>query len=43
MYAKRDYYRNVFQKYSSNLEKTWQIINESLNRRKGKRDFLQEF
>ena len=30
-------------KYSSNLKKTWQIINESLNRRKGKRDFPQEF
>ena len=29
--------------YSSNLKKNWQIINESLNRRKGKRDFPQEF
>ena len=43
MHAKWDYYRNVFHKYSSNLKKTWQIINESLNRRKGKRDFPQEF
>ena len=43
MHAKRGYYRNVFHKYSSNLKKTWQIINESLNRRKGKRDFPQEF
>ena len=25
------------------MKKTWQIINESLNRRKGKRDFPQEF
>ena len=33
MHAKRDYYRNVFHKYSSSLKKTWQIINESLNRR----------
>ena len=43
MHAKRDYYRNVFHKYSSNLKKTWQIIKESLNRRKGKLDFPQEF
>ena len=35
MRAKRDYYRNVFHKYSSNLKKKWQIINESLNRQKG--------
>ena len=28
---------------SSNLKKTWQTINESLNRRKKKRDFPQEF
>ena len=43
MHTKRDYYRNVFHKYSSNLKNTWQIINESLNRRKGMRDFPQEF
>ena len=43
MHAKRDYYRNAVNKYSFNLKKTWQFINESLNGRKGKRDFLQEF
>ena len=29
--------------YSTNLMKTWQTINESLNRRKKKQDFPQEF
>ena len=43
MHAKRDYYRNVFHKHSSNLEKNCQIINESLNRWKGRRNFPQEF
>ena len=43
MHAKRDYYKNVFRMYSSNLKKTWQTINESLNRRKKRRDFPQEF
>ena len=43
MHANRDYYRIVLHKYSSNLKKNWQIINESLNRRQGRRDFLQEF
>ena len=31
--AKRNYYRNVFQIYSSNLKK-WNTINESLNNKK---------
>ena len=43
MHAKRDYYKNVFRNYSSSLKKTWQTINDSLNRRIGRRDFLQEF
>ena len=43
MHAKRDYYRNVFHKCSSNLKISGQTINESLNRRKGRRDFPQEF
>ena len=43
MHAKRDYYKNVFRMYSSNLKKTWQTINDSLNRRNGRRDFPQEF
>ena len=29
--------------YSTNLRKTWQTINETLNRTKGKRDFPPEF
>ena len=43
MHAKRDYYKNVFRVYSSNLKKTWQTINDSLNRRNGRRDCPQEF
>ena len=43
MHAKRTYYKNVFNTYSTNLEKTWQTINESLNRRKKKQDFPQQF
>ena len=33
----------MFNSYSTNLKKTWQTINESLNRRKKKQDFPQEF
>ena len=43
MHAKRTYYKTVFNSYSTNLKKTWQTINESLNRRKKKQDFPQEF
>ena len=43
MHAKRDYYHHVFNRYSTNLQKTWQTINETLIRTKGKRDFPQEF
>ena len=43
MLAKRDYYRNAFNRYSTNMKKTWQTINQTLNRRKRDRDFPQEF
>ena len=43
MHAKRTYYKTVFNSYSTNLKKTWQTINESLNRRKKKQNFPQEF
>ena len=43
MHAKRNYYRNAFNRYSTNRKKTWQTINETLNRRKQKRDFPKEF
>ena len=33
----------MFNTYSTNLKKTWQTINESLNWRKRKQDFPQEF
>ena len=42
MFAKRDYYRSVFNKYSANLKMTWQTINENLNGRKKKREYPQE-
>ena len=41
--AKRSYHKNVFNTYSTNLKKTLQTINELLNRRKKKEDFLPEF
>ena len=43
MHAKRTYYKNVFNSYSTNLKKAWQTINESLKWRKKKQDFPQEF
>ena len=43
MLAKRDYYRNAFNRYSTNMKKTWQTISQTLNRRKRDRDFPQEF
>ena len=36
MHAKRSYYKNVFNTCSTNLKKTWQTMNESLNRQKKK-------
>ena len=42
-FAKRDYYHSVIWKYSANLKMTWQTINETLNRRKKKSDYPQEF
>ena len=43
MHAKRDYYRNAFNRCSTKMKKTWQTISETLNCRKGNRDFPQEF
>ena len=43
MLAKCDYYRNAFNRYSTNMKKTWQTISQTLNRRKRDRDFPQEF
>ena len=41
--AKRDCYRHAFNRYSTNLQKTWLTINETLNSKKGKQDFPKEF
>ena len=43
MHAKRNYYRTAFNRYSTSMKKTCQTINETLNRRKRKRDFPKEF
>ena len=43
MHAKRDYYRNAFDRCFTNMKKTWQTISETLNCRKGNQDFPQEF
>ena len=34
--AKRDHYRNAFNRYSANMKKTCQTISETLNHRNGK-------
>ena len=41
--AKRIYYHTVFNTHKNNLKNTWKIINESLNRKKGKNDLPTEF
>ena len=43
LHVKRDYYRHVFNKCSTNLQKTWQTLNKTLNRTKEKRNFPQEY
>ena len=43
MHAKRDYYRHAFNRYSTNLQKAWVTVNETLNRKKGQRDYPKEF
>ena len=39
IHAKRDYYRNAFNRYSNNMKKIGQTISDILNSRTGKRDF----
>ena len=43
MHAKRDSYRKTFNQFSDNIRKTWQTINDTLNRKRGSKDFPQEF
>ena len=43
MNAKRDYYRKTFNLFSDNIRKTWQTINDALNRKRRSKDFPQEF
>ena len=43
MQAKRDYYINVFSKYSKSLKMTWRTINEASNLQRGNCDFQQKF
>ena len=43
MHAKRDYYRKTCNQFSDNIRKTWQTINDALNRKRRSKDFLQEF
>ena len=43
MHAKRDYYRKTFNLFSDNIRKTWQTINDALNRKRSSKDFPQEF
>ena len=39
MHAKKDYYRKTFQ-LSDNIRKTWQTINNALNRKRRSKDFI---
>ena len=34
MFAKRDYYQRMFNTFSNDMKKTWQTINDTLNRSK---------
>ena len=43
IHAKRDYYRKTFNQFSDNIRKTWQIINDTLNRKRRSKDFPLEF
>ena len=41
--AKKAYYHKTFKKYSNDLRKTWQTINETLNRQNKKNKYPEEF
>ena len=43
MHAKRGYYRKTFNQFLDNIRKTWQTINDTLNRKRRVKDFPQEF
>ena len=43
MLAKRDYYQRMFNTFSNDMKKTWQTINDTLNRSKKYRKFPQLF
>ena len=43
MHAQRDYYRKTLNQFSDNIQKTWQTINDTLNRKRRSKDFPQEF
>ena len=43
MFAKRDYYQRMFNTFSNDMKKTWQTINDTLNRSKKSRKFPQLF
>ena len=42
-FAKRDYYQRMFNTFSNNMKKTWQTINNTLNRSKKSCKFPQFF
>ena len=41
--AKKKYYYNCFDKFKSDVRKTWSLINEALNRNKSQTDFPEYF
>ena len=43
MFAKRDYYQRMFITFSNDMKKTWQTIDDTLNRSKKSRKFPQLF
>ena len=43
MFAERDYYQSMFITFSNDMKKTWQTINDTLNRYKKSRKFPQLF
>ena len=41
MFAERDYYQSMFNTFSNDMKKTWQTINDTLNRSKKSHKFPQ--
>ena len=41
--AKKSYFNRIFDTYKSDIKKTWLTINDTLTRKKNKRDLISTF